>query len=492
MSKRQQEILRIEREVRAKLPHRAFREIIFDREQIKASIVPLSYTEARRKHGPIYEALQDELHHAGCRMMPEFLHCLAEKEQALYESISIRARIIDDRPLLYEVVEKLKHAELAVLQRKFKGLKECFTLFYETLVLLEPYRVKYEYALNAVMEHIVSLCHNIEGQERDAAEMIARIYFTYAKYLERTGERANAITYLQTTLELVRGHMWPAEMDSRAGGVILHELVAQMLARQLLIYGRQIVRHQPDEAIEMARRATVLIAEIGREKYLDIFCDTYLERAFFLMEKGDYHPAMLCLELIRPQIIACTEYKFVKLNMKFYLYQGQCAESFDYIEKAISSFKRALRLSRLYDHKEQEAEILLNLGKLFARDTQKTNIAKKCYNQAKSIYIDYNDTHSKKTAVFLMAKLMADEITPLYMAMLKASSSQYCAFYNLRQWKNRCRPFWHSLGDEIMKQERNKIYCLLEEENPDPVKVTDEYLALDGNTFKVEEGDLSN
>jgi len=163
--------------------------------------------------------------------------------------------------------------------------------------------------------------------------------------------------------------------------------------------------------------------------------------------------------------------------------------SFDDIEKAISSFKKALRLSRLYEHKDHEAEILLNLGKLFARDTQKTGIAKKCYNQAKSIYIDFNDTHSKKTVVFLMGKLLADEITPLYMAMLKASSSRYCAFYNLRQWKNRCRPFWHKLGDEIIKQESNNIYCLLDEEKEDPV-YEPAYPDLVANTFQVEEGDV--
>lgn len=261
MSKRQQEIQRIERQVRAKLPYRAFRDITFDREQIKSSIKPLSFIDARRQRGPVFEVLQDELRHAGCQIMPEFLRCLAEKEQSLFESLSIRARITDDRPLLYEMVEKLKQAELSVVKRKLRGLKECFTLFYEVLVLLEPYRKKYEYALNAVMEHIVSLCHNVEGQERDAAEMIARIYHTYAVFLERTGERFNALTYLQNTLELVRGNMWLAEPSKGSASPILHALVASQLARQMLLHGRSIVRHQPEEAIALARKATVLIAE---------------------------------------------------------------------------------------------------------------------------------------------------------------------------------------------------------------------------------------
>ncbi|XP_023171345.2 uncharacterized protein LOC111599799 [Drosophila hydei] len=489
MSRRQQEIQRIEREVRAKLPYRTFREITFDRELIKKSIVPLSFIEARRNRGPVYEALQAELRHEGCKMMPEFVRCLAEKEQALFETLSIRARIIDERPLLIEMIEKMKQAELAVIKRKHKGLKECFSLFYETLLFLQPYRVKYEYVLNAVMEHIVSLCHNIEGQERDAAEMIARIYYTYAMFLEGTGQRANSITYLTSTLKLVRGHMWLAEPDKGSASPILHCLVAQQLARQMLIHGRQTARQQPEEAVDMARRATVIIAEIGRQKNLDIFCDTFLERAFFLMEGNKYHAAQQCLEQIRPELTACTEYRFVKLNIKFYLYLGQCAENFDDIDKAISSFKRALRLSRLYEHKDHEAEILLNLGKLFARDTSKTGIAKKCYNQAKKIYIDFNDTHRKKMAVFLMGKLLADEITPLYMAMLKASGSRYCAFYNLRQWKNRCRPFWMTLGNEIIKQESNAIYCLLEEENEDP-RNEPNFIDLENETFKVEEGDI--
>lgn len=261
MSKRQQEIQRIERQVRAKLPYRTFRDITFDKKEIKASIVPLSYIEARRQRGPVYDVLQDELRHAGCHMMPEFVRCLADKEQSLFETMSIRARVTDDRPLLYEVIEKLKLAELAVIKRKSNGLKECFTLFYETLLLLEPYRKKYEYALNAVMEYIVSLCHNVEGQERDAAEMIARIYHTYAIFLERTGERFNALTYLQETLKLVRGHMWLAEPDKGFGSPILHAVVASQLARQMLLHGRQIVRQQPEEAIELARKATVLIAE---------------------------------------------------------------------------------------------------------------------------------------------------------------------------------------------------------------------------------------
>lgn len=65
---------------------------------------------------------------------------------------------------------------------------------------------------------------------------------------------------------------------------------------------------------------------VGRQKYLDVFCETFLERAFFLMEANKFHAAQQCLEQIRSTIVACTEYKFVKLNIKFYLYLGQCAE----------------------------------------------------------------------------------------------------------------------------------------------------------------------
>lgn len=98
------------------------------------------------------------------------------------------------------------------------------------------------------------------------------------------------------------------------------------------------------------------------------------------------------------------------------------------MEKATSCYKRALRLSRLYTHRDLEAEILLHLGKIFAKDTQMTSIAKKCYEHAKRIYVDFNDLHSRKMANYLQAKLMADEITPLYMAMLKSSTTRYCAF----------------------------------------------------------------
>lgn len=177
------------------------------------------------------------------------------------------------------------------------------------------------------------------------------------------------------------------------------------------------------------------------------------------------------------------------------------------MDKAISSYKRALRLSRLYSHKDLEAQILLYLGKIFAKDTQMTSIAKKCYEHAKRIYVDFNDQHNRKMANYLKAKLMADEITPLYMAMLKASTTRYCAFFNLRQWKNRCRPFWHHLGDEIIKQERDSIYCLLDEEKEDIVRMDSIVLQstidlvsspfqvrdiddIELKTYKLEEGDI--
>ncbi|SPP85496.1 uncharacterized protein LOC117587641 [Drosophila guanche] len=489
MAQRHKEMMRLSRQIKSKFPHRAFRDVTFDREQIRKSITSLSYEEARRVKGPVYEALEEELRCAGCHMLPEFLRCLAGKEQSLYDSLNIRERITDDRPLLYAVIENLKQAELAVRRHKLKGLKECFSLFYQTMVLLEPHREKYSYALTSVLEHIVGLCRNIEGQERDAAEMVARIYYTYAMYLVRLGQRSDAISYFQIAMNLVRGHVWTAQPDMRAGSQTLHELVAQDLARQLLIHGKQIVRQQPQEAIDIARRATVLIAEIGREKNLDIFCDTFLERAYFLMESGNYNAAQQCLEQIRPQIIACTDYKFVKLNIKYYLFHGQCAEILANPDKAISSYKKALRLSRLYSHKDTEAEILLHLGKIFAKDTQKTSIAKKCYEQAKRIYVDFNDDHSLKTTNYLLAKLMADEITPLYMAMLKSSTTRYCAFFNLRQWKNRCRPFWKKLGNEIIKQEIDDIYCLLDEERDDPASEGC-YTDMDRQVFKLEEGDL--
>ncbi|XP_030377381.1 uncharacterized protein LOC115626222 [Scaptodrosophila lebanonensis] len=490
MSHRAHEIRRIENKIKEKTPHRAFREITFDRQKVRESIVPLTYNEARRIRGPIYEALQDELFREGCQSLPAFLYCLAEKEQALYETVSIRARIIDDRPLLNELIDKLKRAELAIVQYKLKGYKESFTLFYETLMLLQPYRHVYEYALVAVMEKIVSLCHSVDGEERDAAEMIARIYYIYALYLESVNQRPTAITYLQMTLELVRGHVWGAEPDMPPGCLMMHELVSQKLARQLLILGKQIVRQKPDEAIELARKATVLIAEIGREKNLEIFCDTFLERSSFLMESGNFTAAKQCLEQIKPRILALTEYKFVKLNIKYYLFMGQCSENFQRPEEAIVNYKKALRLSRIYDHRDHEAEILLALGKIFAKDTHRLSLAKRCYEQAKNIYIDFNDIYRKKTAVYLMAKLKADEITPLYMAMLKASQSRYCAFFNLRQWKNRCRPFWKRLGDELIKQETDHIYCLLDEEKEDVRSESDDYVVMNPGTFQMGEGDI--
>lgn len=260
-SQRQNEMVRIKRQVTRNLPHRNFREICFDRNTIRESIAPLTNDDARRIKGPVYDALEDELRRAGCTMLPEFLHCLATKEQALFESLNIRERLSDDSELLFAMVDRLREAELAVKLNKLRGLKECFALFYETMQLLEPYRQKYGYALVALNEHIISLCHNITGQERDAAESISRIYYTYSVYLINTGQRVGALKYLQIAMDLVRGHVWTARVGMPAGSLTLHELVAQDLARQLLIQGKAIVRNQPEEAVAMARRATVLIAE---------------------------------------------------------------------------------------------------------------------------------------------------------------------------------------------------------------------------------------
>jgi len=44
------------------------------------------------------------------------------------------------------------------------------------------------------------------------------------------------------------------------------------------------------------------------------------------MEIGNFNSAQQCLEQIKTQILACTEYRFVKLNIKYYLIQGQCSE----------------------------------------------------------------------------------------------------------------------------------------------------------------------
>lgn len=194
-------------------------------------------------------------------MLPEFLHCLATKENALFESLNIRERLSDDSELLYGMVDRLRDAELAVCLNKHRGLKKCFGLFFETMQLLEPYRQKYAYALVALNEHIISLCRNIAGQEHDAAEYISRIYYIYSMYLVNTGQRTSAINFLQIAMDLVRGHVWTAEVGMPAGSLTLHELVAQNLARQLLIQGKSIVRQHPEDAVAMARRATVLIAE---------------------------------------------------------------------------------------------------------------------------------------------------------------------------------------------------------------------------------------
>ncbi|XP_017033907.1 uncharacterized protein [Drosophila kikkawai] len=491
-TQRHNEMVRIARQVKRNLPHRSFREICFDRDIIRESIPPLTSDQALRIKGPVYKALEDEVRRAGCTLLPEFLVCLATKEQALFESLNIRERISDDTEVLCKMVDRLKEAELAYKVNKHRGLKKPFALFYETMDLMKPYRQKYAYALGSLYEHIIALCHKVEGQERarEAAESISRIYYLYAIYLMKTNQRAGTLKYLQFAMNIVRGHVWTAQIGMPAGSLTLHELVAQDLARQLLIHGETIVRQEPEEAIALARQATVLVAEIGREKNLEIFCDTFLQSAFFLMEAGDYDSAQQCLDQIRTQILALKEYCFVKLNIKYYLYQGECSQIFDQTEKAISCYKRALRLARIYSHRDLEAKILLHLGKIFAKNPQMTSIAKKCYEHAKRIYVDFNDQHSRKMANYLQAKLMADEITPLYMAMLKASSSRYCAFFNLRQWKNRCRPFWKRLGSEIIKQETDSIYCLLDEEKEDPGHDDAPYPHIDLKTFKLEETDI--
>ncbi|XP_067636604.1 uncharacterized protein [Eurosta solidaginis] len=449
---------------------RKYSSVYFDREKIRSKLIELDYKQARRLKGPIYCALIKELFEEGCNIWGEHLENLVAKEDFLFETKVIRDRVCDDMELMMSLFENMRIAEKVHIINPDEGFKMAVKCQYNILKLLEPHKKKYDWLLDDVYNIIIPICEFIESFGiPNTSETIARIYFKIAQFSsDKESSLPFAIKFMERSLVLSRNEAWESDyVTEREFGVYptLHLVAGRELSCFLLRYAKSVAKYDPKSAEELAHKATVAIAEVGLDKNKIQYGRALLARVNYIIQSEDYDGAMKILQKVRKNVPNSTDATMPKILSDLHLYEGICVWNSKDKTGALSKMEEALKFAVKSGEKHREADILVAIGKVYAANVQEQRWAREAFKRAKYIFGELGDVLNRKKAHYMLAKLKADEIFPYFMDMLKDGTENFCGFYNLRQWKNSCQKFWHTMGVEELKE--NKIYCLLEDEIKD-------------------------
>lgn len=113
------------------------------------------------------------------------------------------------------------------------------------------------------------------------------------------------------------------------------------------------------------------------------------------------------------------------------------------IDLAFKLYNDALELSRQIGNKEMEAESLIHIAEIYVqRGVLQHILAEKCLLEAKTLLRQLGDLSTLEKCSFILIKMRYQRLFPHFYDMIRASAYNFCDMCRLRDWKNRCAPFW--------------------------------------------------
>ncbi|KAI9585671.1 hypothetical protein GQX74_001518 [Glossina fuscipes] len=153
-----------------------------NRRAIRATIsldIPMS--EVRRKKGPIYDVLIEELFEINCLYMAAMFSKLVAQEIRLMNGLIINYTLKEKPNLLLGLFDKFKAAELAYIQKKDQSI--IFAQSCEALVLLEKSVRRYRWLLVEIYKIVLNLCEKVPSTSYKTNYEKCRIFYNYGMYV---------------------------------------------------------------------------------------------------------------------------------------------------------------------------------------------------------------------------------------------------------------------------------------------------------------------
>lgn len=127
----------------------------------------------------------------------------------------------------------------------------------------------------------------------------------------------------------------------------------------------------------------------------------------------------------------------------------------------MQSLKEALKLAQKLQLKSAEAQIHMEMGKLYLQQGgSQRNMARKAFLKSKQIYETLGDMKNSSKNKYFLAQCLSSAIFPLFMDLMK-SSDKYCNLFHLRRWKYQLKPFWRN--QHLRSDMDDELKCLMEE-----------------------------
>lgn len=167
--------------------HITFPTNVANRRAILATIsLDVSMSEIRRRTGPIYDVLLQELLELNCVYVAGMFSKLATRENCLKAGLIINHVLSEKPDLLLGLFDKFKAAELAYLFKKDQSI--IFAQSYDALVLLEESVREYRWLLVEIYKIVLNLCEKVPSTSHKTDYEKCRIFYKYGVYVVTYGK----------------------------------------------------------------------------------------------------------------------------------------------------------------------------------------------------------------------------------------------------------------------------------------------------------------
>lgn len=132
------------------------------------------------------------------------------------------------------------------------------------------------------------------------------------------------------------------------------------------------------------------------------------------------------------------------------------------VDLAYKLYNETLILSRQIGNKEKEAESLIHLAQIYIqRGVLQHGLAEKYLLEAKTLLRELGDLSTLERSSFILIKMRYERLFPYFFDMLRMSNFNFCDMCRLREWKNRCAPFWMKMDYVREVEETEPLEYLL-------------------------------
>ncbi|XP_037882034.1 uncharacterized protein LOC119632941 [Glossina fuscipes] len=417
-------------------------------------------SEVRRKKGPIYDVLIEELFEINCLYMAAMFSKLVAQEIRLMNGLIINYTLKEKPNLLLGLFDKFKAAELAYIQKKDQSI--IFAQSCEALVLLEKSVRRYRWLLVEIYKIVLNLCEKVPSTSYKTNYEKCRIFYNYGMYvLTYEYDLMKAIHHLNRAMEMSLNEPW--HVDDGYETLPMKEKICKTLSSKLANEGYELIATNPSDAQKIIRSVISCIALVGIEEHLGLFVQGLAMLIECLMADNKYEDAWEQLEFLSTYVNPNEDRQSQK-NLCIYKYlKGILLMHYQKLKEAVEELTQAEKISVRQSFKTLQAHTLTQLGNVFSKMTCSYEAQRLYHRKAQKVYKEINEPLRAKGAFYKCIEAKMNEIFPTIKHTIKQSATVDVQMHRLRHWKLGCVHFWEDIPRMVKQDNGDKLLFLLEE-----------------------------